>query len=117
MGPALKANARWLLSHFSSAIFVLISLYSRISEIDDVYIKILEHMSKIPAAFKSWRSPATDVFADAKFFSTVPGPGLRWRAIVKALIDIDKTAFGELLGKPHIKPTIYAIAYALSQGV
>lgn len=91
-------------------------LYSQISEIDDIFIKILEHMSKIPAAFKSWRSPANDVFADAKFFSTTPGPGLRWRAIVKALIDIDKTAFGEVLGKPCIEPIIYFIADTLSQG-
>lgn len=60
---------------------------------------MLEQMSKIPAAFKSWKSPATDIFADQRFFSTTPDSGLRWQLIVKTLIDAEKTAFADLLGE------------------
>lgn len=55
-------------------------------------------MSKIPAAVKAWRGPAVDVFNDSKFFTTTPTTGLKWRAIVKTIIDADKIAFSELLG-------------------
>ncbi|KAL5535972.1 hypothetical protein ACEPAF_4066 [Sanghuangporus sanghuang] len=72
---------------------------SGITDIDDIYIAIMEQMSKIPAALKSWRSPATDIFNDAKFFTMTPASGLRWRPIVKSLIDADKAAFIELLSK------------------
>ncbi|EJC98757.1 uncharacterized protein FOMMEDRAFT_170958 [Fomitiporia mediterranea MF3/22] len=78
---------------------VLRSRSSRIADIDDIYITIIEQMSKIPAAVKSWRSPAVDIFNDNKFFSVAPPSGLKWRTIVKTLIDADKAAFGELLGK------------------
>ncbi|KAI5120784.1 hypothetical protein M0805_002411 [Coniferiporia weirii] len=72
---------------------------NRITDVDDIFVAIMEQMSKIPAAVKSWRNPATDVFNDNKLFSATPGAGLKWRGILKTLIDADKSAFSELLGK------------------
>ena len=65
---------------------------------DDIFIAIMEQMSRIPAALKSWRGPASEIFNDAKFFSTNPGSGLKRRTIIKTLIDTDKAALNEVLG-------------------
>lgn len=64
----------------------------------------MEQMAKIPAAVKSWRSPATEIFNDAKLFAATPSSGLKWRTIIKTLIDADKTAFTELLGINILSP-------------
>lgn len=72
---------------------------SRLEEVDDIFIAIMEQMSKIPAAVKSWKNPAVDVFNDNKLFAATPGSGLKWRSIIKTLIDTDKTALSELLGE------------------
>ncbi|TDL26444.1 hypothetical protein BD410DRAFT_521497 [Rickenella mellea] len=78
---------------------------SPIVEVDDVVLKILEEMSRIPAAIKSWRSPVTELFNDNRFFNARPDAGRKWQPIVKALIDADKTSFGELLGKIGTAPS------------
>ncbi|TDL26456.1 hypothetical protein BD410DRAFT_836344 [Rickenella mellea] len=62
-------------------------------------------MSRIPAAIKSWRSPVTELFNDNRFFNARPDAGRKWQPIVKALIDADKTSFGELLGKIGTAPS------------
>ena len=55
-------------------------------------------MTKIPAAVKAWRGPVVEIFNDSKTFSATPKAGLKWRSIIKTLIDTDKSVFGELLG-------------------
>ena len=79
--------------------FLIFILYYRLEDVDDIFISIIEQMSKIPAAIKSWKNTAVDVFNDTKLFAATPGSGLRWRTIIKTLVDTDKTALGELLGR------------------
>ncbi|KAH8110602.1 Dopey, N-terminal-domain-containing protein [Phellopilus nigrolimitatus] len=78
---------------------------NRLADVDDIFIAIVDQMSKLSAAVKAWRNPAIDVFNDIKFFSATPISGLKWRSIIKTLIDTDKTAFSELLGRIASAPS------------
>ena len=67
-------------------------------DIDTAVIAILQGMTRIPAALKSWRAPVIDLLNDNRFFNCNPEDAAKWRSIIKALYDSDKTAFSELLG-------------------
>ena len=67
-------------------------------DVDTTVISILQGMTRIPAALKSWRTPVIDLLNDNRFFSCNPEDAAKWRSIIKALYDSDKTAFSELLG-------------------
>ena len=67
-------------------------------DIDTAVIAILQGMTRIPAALKSWRAPVIDLLNDNRFFNCNPDDAAKWRSIIKALYDSDKTAFSELLG-------------------
>ncbi|THH09322.1 hypothetical protein EW145_g2101 [Phellinidium pouzarii] len=82
LNPALKARS------------------NRIADVDDIYITIMEQMSKIPAAVRSWRNSAIDAFNDNKLFSATPEAGLKWRTVIKTLIDSDRSAFRKIASAP-----------------
>ena len=67
-------------------------------DVDIAVIAILQGMTRIPAALKSWRAPVVDLLNDNRFFNCNPEDAEKWRSIIKALYDSDKTAFSELLG-------------------
>ena len=67
--------------------------------------KIIEEMSGIPVAVKSWRNPVIDVFNDTKFFSAQPSTGAKWRPMLKTLIDTDKSTFTEILSRIVAAPS------------
>ena len=82
-------------------------LYSRPLEIDDVIFRIIEEMSGIPVAVKSWKNPVIDVFNDTKFFGVHYSIGEKWCPIIKTLIDTDKTTFTEVLSKTQKDLLVY----------
>ncbi|KAF8963955.1 Dopey, N-terminal-domain-containing protein [Flammula alnicola] len=72
---------------------------TRPMDVDATVIQILQEMTRIPAALKSWRTPVIDLLNDNRLFNCNPNDAAKWRSIVKALYDSDKTALPELLGK------------------
>jgi hypothetical protein len=67
-------------------------------DVDPAVIAILQGMTRIPAALKSWRAPVIDLLSDNRFFNCTPEDAEKWRSIIKSLYDSDKAAFSELLG-------------------
>ncbi|KAF8167553.1 Dopey, N-terminal-domain-containing protein [Crassisporium funariophilum] len=78
---------------------------SRPMDVDSTITTILQEMTRIPAALKSWRTPVIDLLNDNRLFNCNPEDALSWRSIVKVLYDSDKTAFPELLGKVAYAPS------------
>ncbi|KAJ3739812.1 Dopey, N-terminal-domain-containing protein [Lentinula detonsa] len=74
-------------------------------EVDPVIVNIIYEMSRMPAAFKTWKSPVTELLNDNKVFNGTPDVAESWKPIVKALFDSDKTAFPELLNKISTAPS------------
>jgi len=70
-------------------------------DLDSTVISILQEMTRIPAALKSWRAPIADL-SDNRLFNSDPESASRWRFIVKVLYDSDKTPFPELLSKSNV---------------
>ena len=70
-------------------------------DLDSTVISILQEMTRIPAALKSWRAPVADLLSDNRLFNCDPESASRWRLIVKVLYDSDRTAFPELLSKSN----------------
>jgi len=68
-------------------------------DVDETVVRIIEELTHIPAALKSWRAPIADLFGDNRLFNCSTADAYRWKPIIKALHDTDKTAFPELLGK------------------
>ncbi|ETW86774.1 hypothetical protein HETIRDRAFT_30556 [Heterobasidion irregulare TC 32-1] len=74
-------------------------------DVDDIILQMILEMSRIPAALKAWRSVVSDILSDNRFFNSPLEAGRGFRSITKALIDTDKTAFSELLGKVTTAPS------------
>ncbi|KAF9566957.1 hypothetical protein CPC08DRAFT_758587 [Agrocybe pediades] len=72
---------------------------TRPMDVDSTVIQILQEMSRIPAALKSWKTPVLDLLSDNRLFNCNPVDAVKWRPIVKVLYDTDKTVLPELLGK------------------
>lgn len=72
---------------------------TRPMEVDQIVVNIIYEMSKIPSAFKTWKSPVTELLNDNKVFNGAPGAAESWKPIVKTVFDTDKTSFPELLSK------------------
>lgn len=68
-------------------------------------MSILREMTRLAAAIKAWRGPIVDVLNDNRCFNSTPQAGRKWRGMVKALFDTDKTAFTELLGRITTAPS------------
>lgn len=74
-------------------------------DIDDLVLQIIRELSRIPAALKSWRGPVAELLSDNRVFNSNYNAALKWKPIIKALYDTDKTAFPELLGKVATAPS------------
>ncbi|KAF8899262.1 Dopey, N-terminal-domain-containing protein [Infundibulicybe gibba] len=74
-------------------------------EVDEIVIGILREMSRIPAALKVWRAPVTELLNDTRVFNGTSSAAEKWKPIIRALFDSDKTAFSELLGKVATAPS------------
>lgn len=68
-------------------------------DVDNSLIRVLQEMTRIPAALKSWRTPVIDLLNDNRIFNCTPEDANKWRPIIKATYDYDKSAFPEVLGK------------------
>jgi hypothetical protein len=66
-------------------------------EIEEKVIAIVLELSRITAAIKAWKPVITDLLFDNRFFNANSVIALKWRPIIKAYLDSDKTAFPELL--------------------
>lgn len=73
-------------------------------DVEPTVISIIEEMAKIPASLKSWRAAIVDLLSDNRTFNSVAEDGNKWRPIIKALYNSDKTAFSELLGSLSRNP-------------
>jgi len=67
-------------------------------DVEATVIQILQEMSRIPAALKSWKTPVLDLLSDNRLFNCNPADAIKWKSIVKVLYDTDKTVLPELLG-------------------
>ncbi|KAJ8084790.1 hypothetical protein PM082_003567 [Marasmius tenuissimus] len=74
-------------------------------EVDPTTVTIIREMSRIPSAFKAWKSPVTELLNDNRFFNCSPDSGETCKPIIKSLFDSDKTAFPELLNKIASAPS------------
>lgn len=72
---------------------------------DDSVVAIIRELVRIPAALKSWRTPVSDLINDSRVFNASSDSALKWKTIVRALFDTDKTAFPELLAKVATAPS------------
>jgi hypothetical protein len=71
----------------------------RTFEIDDSILHLLAELTKVPAAFKAWRSQVLEAFSDNRFFYGPPSNAGEWRPIVQALVASDKERFPDLIAK------------------
>ncbi|KAG8988872.1 hypothetical protein FRB90_002518 [Tulasnella sp. 427] len=78
---------------------------TRTLEVEQPIMDILAEMVKIPAALKAWRTPVSEAFTDTRFFNATPASSGRWRTLVKALTESDKTVMVELIGKITAAPS------------
>ncbi|KAJ3774387.1 Dopey, N-terminal-domain-containing protein [Lentinula raphanica] len=74
-------------------------------EIEPVIVNMVYEMSRIPAAFKTWKSAVTELLNDNKVFNGTPDVAEPWKPIIKTVFDSDKTAFPELLSKISTAPS------------
>lgn len=77
---------------------IILTRHSRTLDLDDGIIDVLQEMSRLPAATKAWRGIVSDAFGDTRFFNSTPETALKWKPLVRALMESDKQAFAELLG-------------------
>jgi len=73
-------------------------LQKRPADIDDTVVDIIREMARIPAALKAWRAPISELLNDNRLFNCTADAAIKWKPIVKALFDSDKTAFPEVIG-------------------
>lgn len=74
-------------------------IYRQTIDLDETTLDIIKELSKIPAAARAWRPTVADVFNDARFFNCSPEAAQKWRSLIRALVDTDKTVFPDLLGR------------------
>jgi hypothetical protein len=73
--------------------------------VDDLALRIILEMTKVPGTLKSWRTPVSDVLGDNRLFNSTPNAAEQWKPLVKALYDQDRAAMGELLAKVSTAPS------------
>ncbi|KAI3621823.1 hypothetical protein WG66_015956 [Moniliophthora roreri] len=86
LGPALKGRSKPL-------------------DVDPTIVAMIQEMSRMPSAFKAWRSPVAELLNDSRLFNGSPDSAEIWKPIIRTLFDSDKTAFPELLGKISSTPS------------
>lgn len=72
---------------------------------DAVVVDIFREMIKIPPGMKVWRVAVTDVLYDHRIFSSNSSVAMKWKPIIKAVFDGDKTSFPDLLGRVATSPS------------
>ncbi|KAJ6601434.1 Dopey, N-terminal-domain-containing protein [Mycena vulgaris] len=78
---------------------------SRPMDVDHIVVAIIQEMTKIPAALKTWRPPISELLSDNRLFNCTSEGAEKWKPIMKSLFDLDKTAFPELLAKVATAPS------------
>lgn len=78
---------------------------SRPLDLDPVVVEIIKEMTRISAALKVWRAPVIDILYDNRVFDSNTAAATRWKPVVKALFDSDKTSFGDLLSRIASAPS------------
>ncbi|KIM70102.1 hypothetical protein SCLCIDRAFT_1160646 [Scleroderma citrinum Foug A] len=82
-----------------------IKVKSKPLDLDPMVIEIIKEMTKVSVALKVWRAPVIDVLYDNRVFNSNSTVATRWKPVVKALFDSDKTSFGDLLGRIATAPS------------
>jgi len=77
----------------------LTQCYRQTIDLDETTLDIIKGLSRIPAAARAWRPTVADAFNDIRFFNCSPEAAQRWRPLLRALVDTDKTVFPDLLGR------------------
>jgi hypothetical protein len=97
VSPAMKGKSRFVhLNMGGTAPFVLIT--RRPMDVETTVVTIIQEMTKIPAALKTWRPPVAELLSDNRLFNCTSEDAEKWKPIMKSLFDLDKAAFPELLG-------------------
>lgn len=100
-------------------IFLHLCAYSflRPLDVDDTIVAIIREMSRIPGAIKTWKTPVIELLNDNRLFNSNPDVAEKWKPIVRALYDSDKTAFPELLSTIFFLVFLHALIslFPLSQ--
>ncbi|KAJ7103154.1 Dopey, N-terminal-domain-containing protein, partial [Mycena belliarum] len=78
---------------------------SRPMDVDIDVVAIIQEMTKMPAALKTWRPPVSELLSDNRLFNCSSEGAEKWKPIMKSLFDLDKTAFPELLAKVATAPS------------
>ncbi|KAI6136235.1 Dopey, N-terminal-domain-containing protein [Pisolithus sp. B1] len=78
---------------------------SRPLDLDPVVVETIKEMTKISAALKVWRAPVIDILYDNRVFNSNTAAATRWKPVVKALFDSDKTSFSDLLSRIASAPS------------
>ncbi|OAX42077.1 hypothetical protein K503DRAFT_863326 [Rhizopogon vinicolor AM-OR11-026] len=86
VNPGIKAKARPL-------------------DADAIVVDVLRDMIKIPPAMKVWRGVVIDVLYDHRIFNSNSGVTTKWKPVIKALFDADKTSFPDLLSRIATLPS------------
>ncbi|KAG2744495.1 hypothetical protein P692DRAFT_20837634 [Suillus brevipes Sb2] len=82
-----------------------IKMKARPLDADAVVVDIFREMIKIPPAMKVWRVAVIDVLYDHRIFNSNSSVATKWKPIVKAVFDGDKTSFPDLLGRVATSPS------------
>lgn len=98
VNPATKGRAGFVNSPLSFHVR-LTQCYRQIIDLDETTLDIIKELSRIPAAARAWRPTVVEVFNDVRFFNCSPEAAQKWRPLVRALVDTDKTVFPDLLGE------------------
>jgi len=74
-------------------------------DIPDITFTLLTELAKIPAAAKAWRPPVGEVFADSRFFTSKPESGIRWKGLIRSLMESDKDRLVETIRQVGLAPS------------
>ncbi|KAG1868238.1 Dopey, N-terminal-domain-containing protein [Suillus subalutaceus] len=82
-----------------------IKMKARPLDADVVVVDIFREMIKIPPAMKVWRVAVIDVLYDQRIFNSNSNVATKWKPIIKAVFDGDKTSFPDLLSRVATSPS------------
>ncbi|KAG2155714.1 Dopey, N-terminal-domain-containing protein [Suillus clintonianus] len=82
-----------------------IKIKARPLDADVVVVDIFREMIKIPPAIKVWRSAVIDVLYDNRIFNSNSSVATKWKPVIKAVFDADKTSFPDLLSRVATSPS------------
>jgi hypothetical protein len=92
----VTAGVRLLALHIHSAPLTLV--FSKSTLADEAVMDILAELTKIPAAAKYWKTIVSEALNDNRFFNTSPEASVKWKPLIKALVETDRQTVTDLLG-------------------